>query len=70
MQVDGDELTGICYVGHLRGWAHLAFVVAPLSALLALGTLFIVLGFVALFRIRRTIKSEADSTRSDAGHWS
>ncbi|KAK4323497.1 hypothetical protein Pmani_005812 [Petrolisthes manimaculis] len=65
-QVDGDELTGICYVGHLRGWAHIAFVVAPLSALLALGTLFIVLGFVALFRIRRTIKSEADSTRSDA----
>lgn len=66
-QVDGDELVGLCYVGLTQRWAHLAFVIVPLSVLLALGTLFIVLGFVALFRIRRAIKSEADNPQVDAG---
>ncbi|XP_050697804.1 frizzled-10-B-like [Eriocheir sinensis] len=65
-QVDGDELVGLCYVGLSRRWAHLAFVIVPLSILLALGTFFIALGFVALFRIRRAIKSEADVSQADA----
>ncbi|XP_063851962.1 frizzled-10-B-like isoform X1 [Scylla paramamosain] len=66
-QVDGDELVGVCYVGLSRRWAHLAFVIVPLSTLLALGTMFIALGFVALFRIRRAIKSEADVPQVDVG---
>lgn len=65
--MDGDELVGLCYVGNLHPWAHLAFVVAPLSCLFALGTLFILLGFVALFRIRRAIKSEADQSQMGEG---
>ncbi|XP_076029776.1 frizzled-10-like [Oratosquilla oratoria] len=59
-QVDGDELTGLCYVGNFSWWAHVGFVVTPLSLLLGLGTLFIILGFVALFKIRSAIRSEAD----------
>lgn len=66
-QVDGDELVGLCYVGNVHQWAHMSFVVAPLSFLLALGTFFIVLGFVALFHIRRAIKSEVDNSQMNAG---
>lgn len=60
-QVDGDELVGLCYVGNVNKWAHMSFVVAPLLSLLALGTFFNVLGFVALFRVRRAFKQEADN---------
>lgn len=56
--VDGDSLTGVCYVGgqsvdHLRG-----FVLAPLVAYLLLGTSFLLAGFVSLFRIRSVIKQD------------
>ncbi|KAG7173525.1 Frizzled-10-like [Homarus americanus] len=44
-QVDGDELVGLCYVGNVHQWAHMSFVVAPLSSVLAIGTLFIAFGF-------------------------
>lgn len=60
-QVDGDELVGLCYVGNVNKWAHMSFVVAPLLSLLVLGTFFNVLGFVALFRVRRAFKLEANS---------
>ncbi|XP_063602066.1 frizzled-9-like [Penaeus indicus] len=60
-QVDGDELVGLCYVGNVNKWAHMSFVVSPLLSLLALGTFFNVLGFVALFRVRRAFKQEADN---------
>ncbi|XP_037085867.1 frizzled-5-like [Pollicipes pollicipes] len=56
--VDGDALTGVCYVGgqslgNLRG-----LVLAPLVAYLLLGTSFLLAGFVALFRIRSAIKQD------------
>ncbi|KAK7069779.1 Frizzled-10 [Halocaridina rubra] len=62
-QVDGDELVGLCYVGNVNKWAHMGFVIAPLASLLVLGTFFIILGFIALFRIRKAIKTEADGTQ-------
>ena len=56
--VDGDSLTGICYVGgqslaNLRG-----LVLAPLVVYLLLGTSFLLAGFVSLFRIRSVIKQD------------
>jgi len=53
--VDGDPVSGICYVGNgdvanLRG-----FVLGPLCAYLLFGTCFLVAGFVAMFRIRQVI---------------
>ncbi|XP_042213527.1 frizzled-9-like [Homarus americanus] len=66
-QVDGDELVGLCYVGNVHQWAHMSFVVAPLSSVLAIGTLFIAFGFVALFRIRRAIKKEVDNSQISGG---
>lgn len=60
--VDGDPVAGICYVGNqnldnLRG-----FVLAPLVVYLFTGTLFLLAGFVSLFRIRSVIKQGGTKT--------
>ena len=54
--VDGDPVSGICYVGNedlanLRG-----FVLGPLCTYLLFGACFLVAGFVAMFRIRQVIR--------------
>jgi len=54
--VDGDPVSGICYVGNedvdnLRG-----FVLGPLCAYLLFGTCFLIAGFVAMFRVRQVIR--------------
>lgn len=61
-QVDGDLLTGVCYVGinsvdSLRG-----FVLAPLFVYLFIGTSFLLAGFVSLFRIRTIMKHDGTKT--------
>ncbi|XP_056284647.1 frizzled-5 [Pseudoliparis swirei] len=60
--VDGDPVAGICYVGNqslenLRG-----FVLAPLVIYLFTGSLFLLAGFVSLFRIRSIIKQGGTKT--------
>ncbi|KAL4657637.1 frizzled-8 [Arapaima gigas] len=60
--VDGDPVAGICYVGNqnldnLRG-----FVLAPLVIYLFVGTMFLLAGFVSLFRIRSVIKQGGTKT--------
>ena len=62
-RVDGDELTGLCYVGHMDKAAQTGFVVAPLAAYLILGTLFLLSGFLALCRIRKNLKHEGTNIR-------
>ncbi|KAF7259106.1 hypothetical protein EG68_03805 [Paragonimus skrjabini miyazakii] len=57
--IDGDPVGGLCYVGstdltHLR-----IFVLAPMCLYLGLGTVFLMAGFVALFKIRSEIKLQA-----------
>ncbi|XP_072035921.1 frizzled-9-like [Amphiura filiformis] len=56
-RMDGDELTGMCYVGNQDIGALTGFVLAPLFIYFAIGTLFIVSGFVYMFRIRKVMKS-------------
>lgn len=58
-RVDGQELTGTCYVGGHDRSALLAFVLVPLAAHLAIGTAFILAGFAALFRVRQRLKTAA-----------
>jgi frizzled protein 5/8 len=58
--VDGDPVSGVCYVGtldvtHLRG-----FVLAPLCVYLLIGTCFLVMGFVSMCRVRRVIELQPD----------
>lgn len=56
--VDGDPLSGICYVGNQSVSNLAGFVLAPLGLYLFVGTSFLVAGFVSLFRIRRVIKQQ------------
>lgn len=57
-KVDGDELTGLCYVGNQDLLALTGFVLGPQFTYLIIGTLFLLAGFVALYRIRLTIQKE------------
>ncbi|CAH1798943.1 unnamed protein product [Owenia fusiformis] len=64
-RVDGDELTGLCYVGNQDRVALISFVLAPLFFYLIIGTFFILAGFVALFRIRSNIKHSVQDGNTD-----
>ncbi|XP_037101644.1 frizzled-7-A-like [Syngnathus acus] len=55
-QVEGDLLTGVCYVGVYDVDALRGFVLAPLFVYLLVGTSFLLAGFVSLFRIRTIMK--------------
>lgn len=59
----GDILTGVCYVGLWNVETLRSFVLAPLLVYLALGTVFLLAGFVSLFRIRTVMKH--DGTKTD-----
>uniref|UniRef100_A0A4W3HAZ5 Frizzled class receptor 10 n=1 Tax=Callorhinchus milii TaxID=7868 RepID=A0A4W3HAZ5_CALMI len=61
-RVAGDELTGICYVGSMDVKALTGFVLIPLACYLIVGTSFILSGFVALFHIRRVMKTGGENT--------
>uniref|UniRef100_A0A8C6U501 Frizzled class receptor 9b n=1 Tax=Neogobius melanostomus TaxID=47308 RepID=A0A8C6U501_9GOBI len=61
-KVAGDELTGLCYVGSMDSGALTGFVLIPLSCYLVIGTSFILTGFVALFHIRKVMKTEGTNT--------
>ena len=56
-------LSGVCYVGVMSVPALRGFVLAPLVVYLALGTVFLLAGFVSLFKIRTIMTS--DGTRTD-----
>ncbi|XP_051552091.1 frizzled-9-like [Myxocyprinus asiaticus] len=61
-KVAGDELTGLCYVGSMDINALTGFVLIPLSCYLIAGTSFILTGFVALFHIRKIMKTGGTNT--------
>nr|MBE5725768.1 frizzled 2 [Cucujiformia] len=56
--VDGDPVSGICYVGNMNMENLRTFVLGPLLVYLLLGTSFLLAGFVSLFRIRSVIKKQ------------
>ncbi|KAE8283409.1 Frizzled-2 [Larimichthys crocea] len=61
-QIEGDVLSGVCFVSlsnldPLRG-----FVLAPLFIYLFIGTSFLLAGFVSLFRIRTIMKHDGTKT--------
>ncbi|XP_029462136.1 frizzled-7 [Rhinatrema bivittatum] len=61
-QVEGDVLSGVCYVGVQSADSLSGFVVAPLFVYLFLGTSFLLAGFVSLFRIRTIMKHGGSKT--------
>lgn len=56
--VDGDPVSGICYVGNQNVNNLRGFVLIPLFIYLIIGTSFLLAGFVSLFRIRNVIKQQ------------
>ncbi|KAM3864080.1 frizzled-2-like [Diretmus argenteus] len=61
-QIEGDVLSGVCFVG-LSNLAPLrGFVLAPLFIYLFIGTSFLLAGFVSLFRIRTIMKHDGTKT--------
>lgn len=60
-KIDGDELTGLCFVGNQDLIALAAFVLGPQFTYLIIGTLFLIAGFVALFRIRATVQRDGNT---------
>ena len=62
-RVDGEELTGLCYVGNQDKASMVGFVLAPLLAYLFIGTIFILAGFVAMMRIRQDLKQDGANIR-------
>ncbi|XP_072507619.1 frizzled-1 [Notamacropus eugenii] len=61
-QVDGDILSGVCFVGLNNVDALRGFVLAPLFVYLFIGTSFLLAGFVSLFRIRTIMKHDGTKT--------
>ena len=62
-RVDGEELTGLCYVGSQNEGALVGFVLVPQLAYLLIGTFFILYGFICMFRIRKDLKQDVTNIR-------
>lgn len=54
--IDGDPFMGVCSVGNQSKANLLMFVITPLCVCIAIGSLFLLAGFIALFRIRRALR--------------
>jgi hypothetical protein len=61
-RVEADVLSGVCYTGLRNINIMRGFVVAPLFLYLILGTLFLLAGFISLFRIRNVMKHGGNKT--------
>ncbi|CAG0878629.1 unnamed protein product [Darwinula stevensoni] len=59
----GDIMAGVCFVGLWHVEALRGFVLTPLCIYFCLGTIFLLAGFVSLFRIRTIMKH--DGTKTD-----
>lgn len=56
--VDGDELTGLCYVGSHDPNALLYFIIIPLGSFATIGAIVLMLGFCSLYRVRSAISHD------------
>ncbi|XP_018645051.1 frizzled, putative [Schistosoma mansoni] len=54
--IDGDPIGGLCTVGSIHLNYLRLFILIPMCIYLTLGTIFLLAGFVALFKIRNEIK--------------
>jgi frizzled protein 5/8 len=61
--IDGDPISGICYVGHTDSSMLRGFVILPLIAFLTIGTIFLLGGLISLMRIRNVMKVQ-DRTKT------
>lgn len=59
--IDGDPVAGICSVGNTSLASFRGFLLAPQLVYLMLGSVFLLAGFMSLFRIRSVIKAQGRS---------
>ena len=64
-KVEGDILSGVCFVGMLSRHSIAIFLLIPLTIYLVIGTLFFSVGFTALLKIRTMMRNKNDGTRTD-----
>ncbi|CAD7005870.1 unnamed protein product [Ceratitis capitata] len=57
-----DILSGVCFVGQLDTHSLGVFLILPLCIYLSIGALFLLAGFVSLFRIRTVMKTDGKRT--------
>lgn len=55
-KVEGDVLTGVCFVGMWNPSYLIGFVLVPISVLLLIGFIFLISGFISLWHIRTKMK--------------
>ena len=56
--VDGDPVSGVCYVGSHNLQSLVVFVIVPLLVYLVFGTSFLIGGFYSLIRIRKALRKD------------
>ncbi|CAI5451201.1 unnamed protein product [Caenorhabditis angaria] len=59
--IDGDPITGICYVGNTDLFFQRTFVLAPLVTYFVLGVMFLMIGFFNLWSIRNEVQKQHPS---------
>lgn len=62
--VDGDPVSGVCFVGNHNLQSLVVFVIVPLVVYLVFGTSFLLAGFYSLIRIRKMLRQHA-GTKTD-----
>ena len=62
--IDGDQISGICFVGQSDPSMLRGFVLLPLIAYLTIGTIFLLGGLISLMRIRNVMKIQ-DRTKTN-----
>lgn len=60
-RIEGDVLSGVCFVGVYDSQPLLWFVIIPLVTFLLAGTGFLIAGFIAMFHIRTVVKNSAEA---------
>lgn len=64
-KIDGDELTGMCFVGSQDPHAKLIFVLLPMCAMLVTGIGFLLCGFASLVGVRNNLKMKEEAATAN-----
>lgn len=61
--VDGDQLSGICYIGNSNNTGLAVFVFVPMVVYLVIGLVFLTIGLVSLFQIHQQLAKDRTKSR-------
>nr|ALS19773.1 smoothened [Novocrania anomala] len=52
-EIDGDSVSGICFVGYVNHWVRGVFVLLPVGLVIIIGLVFLVMGLITLINLRK-----------------